>query len=274
MKDQASKAAQKLVTLYRDEILARMWLSVRACAAGAAQMADAADTVVDGDDDDEMDMMAGLGAPGNVPDAAAPSLLLPPVGGSTLLPAPPHTPLATQLATSEVLVAEQEIPAGMITALSGMTPDEQAAFARELDHYNKKPNPGRKQRPLAWWKDWEKGVTFTPYLPQIVKGVFSIPASQAGNERQFSWMGYISGLRRARLDYDMLGWMSFIAAFFRDQRKLSEYLKSRGVHGLYGENGSNAMPKKKDAREAERDEWDEERMLEREVLEHHNDLLE
>ena len=76
-------------------------------------------------------------------------------------------------------------------------------FKHELDKYLKMSigDQYKSPNPLIFWRDHQKKL---PYLSKLARHIFSIPATSAGVERQFSAGGLLINERRSSLNPDTI----------------------------------------------------------------------
>lgn len=67
--------------------------------------------------------------------------------------------------------------------------------------------------PLAWWRTYAREVPLIKHLPRIV---FSVPATSAASEREFSNAGAVATANRARLSADKVEMTSVIRSVIRN----------------------------------------------------------
>ena len=88
---------------------------------------------------------------------------------------------------------------------AGDSDDELAAAAKASEIYN-------DVDPLVWWKENADQTPAIKHLPRIV---FSVPASSATSEREFSSAGVNSTAGRARLDSDKVEMLSVLRSVMK-----------------------------------------------------------
>ena len=77
----------------------------------------------------------------------------------------------------------------------------------ELANFRMTEVAPRASNPLEWWK---KNQIKFPYLAQVARAIFSIPASQVEVERMFSVTGTLTARRRAGMEAETLNDLVFL----------------------------------------------------------------
>lgn len=81
----------------------------------------------------------------------------------------------------------------------------------EMSLYFKEPCVGREVNVLDWWSCATEKF---PKMAQVVRVIYSVPASSATSERAFSDSGFTINKRRVRLSGETLDKLLFIKSYF------------------------------------------------------------
>lgn len=77
------------------------------------------------------------------------------------------------------------------------------------------------ENPLAFWRENEARY---PHVAFMARSIFIIPASQASNERLFSFLGYTTSLRRNRMSTSTFGDMATLAVHLKGKARIEAVL--------------------------------------------------